>query len=98
MSENNVPQITMSLEHYFLYLMHAVMCIPERYQNQVFNDMAHKLMEWNNTPIADLRKVFHILDLPFEELCTHCNEPLPDWEGEDDEDAVCEQCQVDGCN
>ncbi len=94
MSSNDSPQITMTLEDYFLYLMHAVMCIPQRYQTQVFNDMARKLMEWNNTPISELRAVFRKMDIHFEELCNECNESLPDWEGEDNEDAICETCQT----
>ena len=69
------------------------MCIPDRYKQQVYEGMAYKLMEWNHTPRSELRKVFAEYDIEFEELCIHCNEPMPDWDVEADGEPECEVCK-----
>jgi uncharacterized protein YsxB (DUF464 family) len=53
------------------------MCIDEKAQYQVWNDMAYKLIEWNNTPRDELRAVFRKFHAQFEDLCHDYNEPLP---------------------
>ena len=95
-SKDTSSRIQMTHQDLFQYLLQAVMCIPDQYKQVVYMGMAHIVMEWRDAPISELRVIFRNMDIPFEELCTHCNEPLPDWEGDDNEDAVCEQCQTDG--
>lgn len=76
----------------FLYLANATMCINETSKNQVWNDMAYKLMEWNNISRCELRQVFNKFDMEFKELCSECNEELNDYDG-DDEEPKCDNCK-----
>lgn len=96
MESNGDERLTFRLYDLFLYLSSAVICIPRKYQHEVFMGMAHKLEEWNNTSRSDLRLVFEELGIDFDESCIHCNEPLPDWdwdEAEEGEETVCEACK-----
>lgn len=86
-------KLNWTLKTLYLYLGNAVMCIPKRYQLQVYQDMAHKLMEWNDMPCSELRKVFAEYDIEFEKICIHCNEDVPDWSEYDDCDPVCDACK-----
>ena len=85
----------MSIKDLYLYLGRAVMCIPERYQEEVYKGMAAILMEWTDTPRSELRKVFKHHDIKFEEMCIHCNEPMPDWDAEEDGEPACEACKAE---
>ena len=82
--------LNLSLYNFFLYLANATMCIDEEAKQQVWNDMAYKLIEWNGMPRDELRAVFREFNAPFEELCASCNEELPedDYVGE----ALCTSC------
>jgi 5-methylcytosine-specific restriction endonuclease McrA len=86
-------RLNWTLKTLYLYLGNAVMCIPKRYQQQVYQDMAHKLMEWNDMSCSELRKVFAEYDIEFEKICIHCNEDVPDWSEYDDCDPVCDACK-----
>lgn len=76
----------------FLFLSHSTMCIGEEHKNQVFNDMAYKLIEWNNTSRCELREVFRKLGCEFEEHCVNCNEELDSCD--DVEAPLCNDCLV----
>ncbi len=86
-----------TLDDLFLYLSNAVMCIPEQHQQTVFNDMAYKLIEWSDVPRSTLRKLLDQYGYEFEELCIYCNEEMPDWvqEDEDEPDPICDQCKAE---
>ena len=52
----------------FLYLANAVMCIPEKYQEQVFQGMAHKILEWGpDVTREELREVMEKFGFELEE-------------------------------
>jgi len=82
----------MDLNTLFLYLHNATHSLNEYNKYKVFNDMAYKLMEWNNVPRCELRKVVNEFYVEFEELCTDCNEKLLDYDG-DEEEPRCENCK-----
>jgi hypothetical protein len=90
-------RLNWTLYDLFLFLSNAVMCIPDKYQQQVFNDMAYKLIEWCDTPRSELRTVFDKFSMEFEELCIHCNEEMSGWrqENEDEPDPVCDACKAE---
>ena len=81
----------LSLYSFFLYLANATMCIDEESKDIVWNDMAYKLIEWNNTSRDELRAVFRQFNAKFEELCHGCNEDLP--EGEYEGNPLCADCK-----
>jgi len=81
----------LSLYELFLYLANATMCIDEQAKDKVWNDMAYKLIEWNDTPRDELRAVFREFWVQFEELCSGCNEQLP--EGDYIGNPLCAECK-----
>jgi hypothetical protein len=84
------------LDTLFLYLSNATMCIPGRFQKQVFQDMAYKLMEWEGVTRTALRPVMVKYGFPLEELCSNCNEVINAEEGAEEiteEDPRCSNCQ-----
>ena len=74
----------------FLYLANATMCIDDRSAEQVWNDMAYKLMEWHNIPRIELREVFNKFEMKFKELCADCNEEI---EESVEEKPLCDACK-----
>ncbi len=80
------------LKTLFLFLANSTMCISEKSSIQVWNDMAYKLMEWNDTSRCALRAIFSEFDMPFQELCSSCNDDLLDYDG-DEEEPKCETCK-----
>jgi hypothetical protein len=83
-------QLDWDLDRLFLFLSHATMCIGQQNIRRVFNDMAYKLMEWQDVSRRDLRRVFAKLDFVMEELWANCHDEL---EGPQDEEApVCRAC------
>ena len=79
-----------NLDTLFLYLANATLCLSHNEKTQVFNDMAYKLMEWNNTSRCELRELFDKYGLEFIDLCARCNEEL--YGRRDVEEPLCEQC------
>jgi hypothetical protein len=93
MSSSYTPTVlTMSVYELFLYLSNATMCIPEKYKNRVAQDMAYKLEEWANVSRPELRDALKKLDISLEEMCVNCNEPMPDWDTEEQGEPYCSQC------
>jgi len=80
------------LKTLFLYLANATLCIDDKSKDKVFNDMAYKLMEWDNVSRRELRKILQEFDVKFEELCTDCNKEMPDYDG-DEEEPRCDDCK-----
>jgi len=76
----------------FLYLQNATICIDQKSRNIVFNNMAYKLIEWENASRCEVRKVLDDMDIKFEECCSECNERLIDYE-DDEEEPKCEECK-----
>jgi hypothetical protein len=74
----------------FLYLANATLRIPDDLKNRVFQDMAYKLMEWDDVKRDEIRKVLRQFDIKLDEICEDCNEPLP--EHDDQGDARCDKC------
>jgi hypothetical protein len=83
----------LSLYSFFLYLANATMCIDEEAKDTVWNDMAYKLIEWNDVSRDELRAVFRAFGAKYEELCAGCNEPLPDGE-EYEGNPLCAACKI----
>ena len=81
-----------SLHSLFLYLANATLCIDDESKDQVWNDMAYKLIEWNDVSRDEIRAVFRDFGAKFEELCHSCNEPLPIIEEEYVGNALCFEC------
>ena len=79
-----------SLDTLFLYLSHSTMCISEEDKHKVFNDMAYKLMEWNNTSRCELRVVFRKHGCKFIEFCFNCYDELDSCD--DVEEPLCYEC------
>ena len=79
-----------TLDTLFLYLSHSTMCISEEDKHKVFNDMAYKLMEWNNTSRCELRVVFRKLGCKFIEFCSKCYEEIESCH--DVEEPLCTEC------
>jgi hypothetical protein len=80
------------LNKLFLFLANSTLCIDDYSKQKVFNDMAYKLIEWNNTSRCELRGVFRKFDIRFEELCSNCNEEIELCE--DIENPLCNNCLV----
>ena len=80
------------LKTMFLFLANATLSLDDTSKDRVFNDMAYKLMEWDNISRCEIRKVLKEFDVEFEELCSKCNEPLPDYE-DNEEEPKCEECK-----
>ena len=81
--------LNISIYELFLYLANATMRIPDDLKHIVFQDMASKLIEWDNVERDEVRKVLLEFDIKLDEICESCNEPLPDHhEGE----AKCTRC------
>lgn len=93
MAESESTKLNWSLDDLFLYLLHATICISDKAKQEVYNGMAKKLIEWNHTSPSELRKTFQKYDIEFEELCIHCNEPMPDWDVEADGEPECNECK-----
>ena len=72
----------------FLYLANATLCIPDKYKDHVFNDMAGKLHEWDNVPYSELRAALAKFDIEFTHACLNCESEIE--EGDDEE---CETCK-----
>lgn len=83
--------IKFDLDTLFLYLLHATLYIPEKYKNVVYNDMAFKLIEWDNVNRDDLRKILSEHNIKYKELCCECNKELPE-ENEYQGDPLCDRC------
>ena len=84
--------LNFSLYSFFLYLANATMCIDEEAKDQVWNDMAYKLIEWNDVSRDELRAVFREFGATFEELCYSCNEKLAEKEYEGN--PLCDACKI----
>ena len=82
--------LNLSVHDIFLYLANATMRIPDIQKYRVFQDMAYKLMEWDNVPRDEIRKVLRQFGMKLDEQCESCNEPLPDYDGQGK--AKCEDC------
>jgi hypothetical protein len=93
MEQQEKTKLNWSIYDMCLYLSSAVVCIPEKYKQQVFNNMAYRLMEWNDTPRSEFRDVFDKFGIDFEEYCIHCNEEMPNWFPEEEgEEPECKEC------
>lgn len=75
----------------FLFLGQSTMFLNEKQKHRVFNDMAYKLMEWENTPRHEVRAALAKHDIPFEERCAECGE---DIEPNDEEHPLCDECKL----
>ena len=95
--EPTEERLLFTLDDMFLYLSNAVICIPEKHQQTVFNDMAYKLIEWADVPRPTLRELLDKYGYEFEELCIHCNEEMSGWTQEynDEPEPICEACKAE---
>jgi hypothetical protein len=59
--------LNLSIYQLYLYLANATLCVPETYRDQIFQDMAYKLLEWDGVPIQELRDVFDKLGMKITE-------------------------------
>lgn len=85
----------MSLYDIFLYLSNATLSIPEEYRHRVVQDMAYKLEEWANVTRPELRRTLAEFGEKLDEMCIHCNEPIPDWDVEEEgQEPICPECQA----
>ena len=82
--------LNLSVYDIFLYLANATMRIPDIQKYRVFQDMAYKLMEWDNVGRDEICEVLREFDMKLDEFCEGCNEPLPDYDGQGK--AKCEDC------
>jgi hypothetical protein len=87
--------LSLSVYDLFLYLSNATLCIPDIYKDRVVQGMAYKLEEWANVSRPELRDALKKLDIKLEEMCVNCNEPMPDWNAEEQGEPVCSQCSKD---
>jgi hypothetical protein len=53
-------ELDWDLDTLLLFLTHATRCIPENYQNVVFEDMASQLIEWDDFTIEELQGAFRL--------------------------------------
>jgi hypothetical protein len=88
------PQMTMTVREIFLYLTNATLCIPEAHRHTVVQAMAYKLEEWANVTRPELRAVLAGFGDTLDEMCIHCNEPLPDWNADEQGEPCCSSCQA----
>lgn len=84
-----MTQLDWDTDTLFMFLGHSTMFLSERDKNRVFNDMAYKLIEWQNASRRDLRGILLEHEIPFEERCAECNE---DIEPNDEEHPKCAEC------
>jgi len=89
-TQKMTSKLDWDLNTLFLFLSHSTMCIDEDAKEKVFNDMAYKLIEWQNTSRCELREVFGKFHCKFQEMCSNCNEPLD--ECDDVESPMCPEC------
>ena len=84
-----MTQLDWDTDTLFMFLGHSTMFLSERDKNRVFNDMAYKLIEWQNTSRCVLRAILLEHEITFEERCAECNE---DIEPNDEEHPKCPEC------
>jgi len=70
--------LNLSIYQLYLYLANATLCVPETYRDQIFQDMAYKLLEWDGVPIQELRDVFDKLGMKLKEFCRECGSEVDD--------------------
>jgi hypothetical protein len=85
-----MTSLNLSLYEMFLYLANATLRLDCEQKDKVFQDMAYKLMEWDDVKRDEIRKVLRQFDIKLEEICEGCNEHLPDHDGEGE--ARCDEC------
>lgn len=84
--------LNINLEALFILLGNATICIPPKYTERVFQDMAYKLIEWYNVSRVDLRRVMTIHGFHLEELCYECNTHIKDRVDHNDNKPLCDEC------
>lgn len=83
-------QFNVSIKELFLYVSRSVMCIPVHFKDKVINDFAHALDEWASVDIDLIREAVQNIGSKIEERCYHCNELMPEFEGNGH--AICTDC------
>jgi hypothetical protein len=87
--------LNINVEDLFALLDNSTLRLPSRQLvENVFNDMAYKLMEWYDVPRSTIRKLFANRGIYFEELCSKCDHPIDDTGQIDPEDnePLCDEC------
>jgi len=77
----------------FLYLANATLCIPDKYKDHVFKDMACKLHEWAAVPYSELRAALAKFEIDFIHTCSRCECEIE--EGDDEECETCKSRKMD---
>jgi hypothetical protein len=90
LDEKENPSITISVKDLFVLLANSSFSVPQRVKAQMFNDYAYKLEEWYSVERDTLRSAMSHLFLKLEEICVHCNELMPEFEGTGN--PVCNDC------
>jgi hypothetical protein len=88
----NTTYLKLDLYTLFLYLHNATHSLNSEDKKNVFNDISYKLIEWDYVPRCELRKVVRQFHVEFQELCTDCNEEMPDYDG-GEEEPRCDNCK-----
>jgi len=84
------PSITLNLNELFVLLGNSSFSVPMRVKAQMFNDFAYKLEEWYSVERDALRKSLSHIGFKLEEACYHCNELMPEFNGNGN--PVCDEC------
>jgi hypothetical protein len=84
------PSITVNLRELFVLLANSSFSVPPRLKEQMFNDFAYKLEEWYAVKRDRLRIAMSDVGFKLEEICVHCNELMPEFEGTGN--PVCNEC------
>jgi glutamate synthase domain-containing protein 2 len=84
------PSITVSVKDLFVLLGNSSFSVPPRLKEQMFNDFAYKLEEWYSVERDVLRTAMSYSGFKLEEICVHCNELMPEFEGTGN--PVCNEC------
>jgi hypothetical protein len=59
-------------------------------QDHLIQTIGKKLNEWYDVPLIELSQIMGELAIPLENRCIHCDEIMPNFQGD-----VCSDCDTD---
>ena len=71
-----MPELNWNLDILLLYLSNATMRILPEARDRVFQDMANRLMEWEDISVDEMRAAFHSFGKVLIETCSDCGTVL----------------------
>lgn len=84
----------LNLDEVFLYMTFSTLNMTQQIQHKVVNQLAYKLIEWEDVSYAEIREVFKKYGYHFDELCSNCNN-FVEYECEGTGNPLCIECSIE---